>query len=758
MKPLVRSVLLLIGVLLVSGCGEHREPSAPLQPDDGHAVVADTLHFAAAGLDSAVRAALGRPPGPITPEQLLTLTQLDARQRGIVELHGIEALCNLTALDLSYNAIRDPAPLASLTKLQYLDLSGNRVNDLAALSGLTSLMVVLLEQNQVPSIAPLFSLPGLTRVELDGNPLAAAEVTRLRDRGVAVTFSWQSPDWTGLEVHVGSSFGMGPRLVFSSGGEIYARDPQTSSSVNLTRSTGNDLDPAFTPDGAGFAFASDRSGDFEIYVLRARGGLAVNITNCPAADRAPAWSMTGDRIAFVSDRDGNREIYAASADGGRQINLTANWADDYEPVWSPDSERLAFTSERYGQTDIWIMDYDGSNAANLTRSETREKMPAWAPDGRRLAYLAEEAAGVWVLQVMDLDGTGPAKSLARLNEYGSGYPVWSSDGTAIYYLSSGSLCSVYADGSGAPPPPLIWSGSAQTPWRWVPDISSVFILGEALTPTLFADACLEAAVRSTIIIPEEQPLSQLDLVGLTRLVCRNCGIADLRGIEQIDGLRELNLMNAATELSAAPSRDWNRIRDLTPLAGLPGLVDASLALGAGPSLNSMGVTRLTGLRYLSLADGPLGSLAALASLTQLSSLKLTGYELADLTPLGSLDRLDELSLTGGLITDLRPLATLANLTSLTVAQSQVQDLRPLAGLSRLRSLTLSGNRIVEIEPLRQMTVLRRLDLSNNQVEDLSALRNLPALWFLYVAGNPLNHTARNEVIPALRAKGVTVTE
>ena len=50
---------------------------------------------------------------------------------------------------------------------------------------------------------------------------------------------------------------------------------------------------------------------------------------------SPDWSLDGKRIAFASQRDGNYEIYVMNADGSDQRRLTRDPADDYHPVWSP---------------------------------------------------------------------------------------------------------------------------------------------------------------------------------------------------------------------------------------------------------------------------------------------------------------------------------------------------------------------------------------------------------------------------------------
>lgn len=83
------------------------------------------------------------------------------------------------------------------------------------------------------------------------------------------------------------------------------------------------------------AFASDRDGNFEIYVMNADGTNHVNLTNHPALDDHPAWSPDGTRIAFASWRDpGGGEIYVMNADGKNPVNLTNNLAKDQWPSWS----------------------------------------------------------------------------------------------------------------------------------------------------------------------------------------------------------------------------------------------------------------------------------------------------------------------------------------------------------------------------------------------------------------------------------------
>jgi dipeptidyl aminopeptidase/acylaminoacyl peptidase len=89
-------------------------------------------------------------------------------------------------------------------------------------------------------------------------------------------------------------------------------------------------------------------------------------------------------LAFASDRDGNSEIYVMNTDGSGQTRLTVDDADDYWPSWSPDGKKITFPSDRDGNSEIYVMNTDGSSPTRLTNDDAYDFYPSWSSAGREL--------------------------------------------------------------------------------------------------------------------------------------------------------------------------------------------------------------------------------------------------------------------------------------------------------------------------------------------------------------------------------------
>ena len=214
--------------------------------------------------------------------------------------------------------------------------------------------------------------------------------------------------------------------------EIYVMSAD-GTTQRLTDDSFYDGQPAWSPDGTTIAFVSDRDGNDEIYVMNADGTDQTRITDNSYDDSWPAWSPDGTRIAFTSGRDGNDEIYVMNADGADQTRITDNPNDDWGPAWSPDGALIAFASEGDDSYEIWVMTADGGNLTNLTNTRwPHETSPAWSPDGTRIAFTSDRDSDCREIWVADADGANQTR-LTHYSYYNCSRPAWSPDGAMIAF-------------------------------------------------------------------------------------------------------------------------------------------------------------------------------------------------------------------------------------------------------------------------------------------------------------------------------------
>lgn len=182
------------------------------------------------------------------------------------------------------------------------------------------------------------------------------------------------------------------------------------------------------------AFSSDASGHSQIYALDVTAGIHRNLTNTTSNEYQPAYSPDGGKLLFTSDRDGNHDVYVMDGDGQNPRNLTNDPGFDSDAAWSPDGKQIAFASDRSGKGfHLMVMNADGSEPHNLIERNLGGMLyPCWSPDGQQIAFSGLVGTDVLELYIANADGTA-MQSLTDPSGMNC-YPAWSPDGRYLSYV------------------------------------------------------------------------------------------------------------------------------------------------------------------------------------------------------------------------------------------------------------------------------------------------------------------------------------
>ena len=134
------------------------------------------VKFADPNLEAVVRKHIRKSEGTINRGDCRKMLPiLDAGDKHIRDLGGIENCVGLFFLNLSGNEVEDVSPLSSFVRVNDMVLMGNRIADLRPLSGLNSLTGLGLDENRIVDVKPLSNLTNLTDLSLSGNQIVDIE-------------------------------------------------------------------------------------------------------------------------------------------------------------------------------------------------------------------------------------------------------------------------------------------------------------------------------------------------------------------------------------------------------------------------------------------------------------------------------------------------------------------------------------------------------------------------------------------------------
>ena len=180
-------------------------------------------------------------------------------------------------------------------------------------------------------------------------------------------------------------------------------------------SPADEFNPRWSPDGSKIAFVSDRGAGTNVYWIPPTGGAERKVaeTNIPFLERMGAfagslgagpWSPDGQELLFSKlHQTGEVALWKVNLSSRQQTQLTfpPPGAEDLRGSWSFDGESIVFTRGEQGSRALWLLPAAGGEASLFLGDEHVNRGAAWFPDNRRLAFVSSRsgARNIWEISV-----------------------------------------------------------------------------------------------------------------------------------------------------------------------------------------------------------------------------------------------------------------------------------------------------------------------------------------------------------------------
>ena len=193
------------------------------------------------------------------------------------------------------------------------------------------------------------------------------------------------------------------------------------------------LYPRLSPDGTRVALDVRDSVNREVWMWDLRRKALERFTRDDAGNPIVEWSPDGRYLVFCSDRFGVTNMFRQTSDGSGEPERLFPSDRLQMPVCFPSEERLLFSANVPGQhRDIHTLFLDGTRREEpLIHGPANELNADVSPDGRWIAYDSDESGQfeVYVRSYSDpYDG-----GRWQISSGGGRQPLWSRDGTELYY-------------------------------------------------------------------------------------------------------------------------------------------------------------------------------------------------------------------------------------------------------------------------------------------------------------------------------------
>lgn len=187
-------------------------------------------------------------------------------------------------------------------------------------------------------------------------------------------------------------------------GDIFVANAEFGTTRRITNTAAQERDVSFSPDGRALVYASERDGQWNLYLSRiqdkddqsfayARGIEEEQLTQGKTACFQPAFSPDGKEVAYLANRTEIRIINLKSKKNRTVLPAKYNYSytdGDQSFEWSPDGRWMLvqfFEEGGWQHPDVGLVKTDGKGEIhNLTNSGYNDVNPRWMMDGKAIIW------------------------------------------------------------------------------------------------------------------------------------------------------------------------------------------------------------------------------------------------------------------------------------------------------------------------------------------------------------------------------------
>lgn len=256
----------------------------------------------------------------------------------------------------------------------------------------------------------------------------------------------------------------GNHIVFTYKGDLYRVASSGGDATQLTFHQAHDYMPVWSKDSKHIAFASDRYGNFDVFVMDAMGGQASRLTFHSTNESPFSFTNDNKHVIFGAQRQDKAEhrqfptgsqpeLYQVPVSGGR-VDQIFTIPAEYVQV-SKDGRTMVYHDKKGGENefrkhhkssitrDIWMYNARSGEHKMLTNREVEDRQPIFSADEKSLYYLSE-SSGTFNVHKMSIDNPSASEQLTNFNlhpvrflSFGNGLLSFGYDGE-LYTKKEGS--------------------------------------------------------------------------------------------------------------------------------------------------------------------------------------------------------------------------------------------------------------------------------------------------------------------------------